>query len=86
MAFWKYVNSCLGSKSSIGDLSLSGDTVAQSKNEKADAFNDFFAGVFTSEVTSSLPDFYVNSILPILSRVSIAPDDVYNEAIQFGPQ
>jgi len=42
-AFWKYVNSHLGSKSSIDDLSLSGDTVAQSDKEKADAFNDFFA-------------------------------------------
>jgi len=71
------VNSCLGSKSSIGDLFLSGDIIAQSDKEKADAFNEFFASDFTSEDTSLLPDFHVDSILPILSSVSITPDDVY---------
>jgi len=71
------VNSCLGSKSSIGDLFLSGDLVAQSDKEKADTFNEFFASVFISEDTSSLPDFRVDSTLPILSSVYIAPDDVY---------
>jgi len=76
-SFWKYVNSHLGSKFSIGDLFLPGDIVAQSDKEKADAFNEFFASVFTSEDTSSLPDFHVDSTLPILSSVSIAPDNVY---------
>jgi len=66
------------SKSSIGDLSLSGHTVAQSDKEKSDAFNDFFASVFTSEDTSSLPDFHVDSTLPIFSSVSIATDNVFN--------
>jgi len=54
---------------------LSGDTVAQSDKENGDAFNDFFASVFTSEDTSSLPDFHVDFTLPILSSVSIAHDD-----------
>jgi len=69
------VNSHLGSKSSIGDLSLSSNTIEQSDKEKADAFNDFFTSVFTSEDTSSLPDFHVHSTFPILSSASIAPDD-----------
>jgi len=72
----------IGSKSSIGDLLLSGDTVAQSDKEKA---NDFFASVFTSEDTSSLPDFHVDSTLPILSSVFIAPDDVYVKLCNFFP-
>ena len=56
--------------------------MAQSDKEKADAFNSFFA---SNEDISSLPDFQVDTSIPILSNVSVTSNFFYVKLHNLNP-
>ena len=75
-AFWRYSNSGLKVKPRIGDLRNSVGTLESDDKAKAVILNDFFAGVFTAENTSCIPEPATrHAVVPlddiIISRCSI---------------
>ncbi|KAI8484062.1 hypothetical protein Bbelb_381800 [Branchiostoma belcheri] len=54
-SFWRYVNSRLKTKTTIGDLKKADGTMTSSNKEKADTLNQYFCSVFTEEDTDNMP-------------------------------
>ena len=78
-AFWKYTNSRLKVKPWVGDLRNSAGTLVTDDQTKASVLNDFFAGVFTSESSSSIPGFVARCKNSLLSDITISRQAVENK-------
>ncbi|XP_019622026.1 PREDICTED: uncharacterized protein LOC109468213 [Branchiostoma belcheri] len=72
-SFWKYVNSRLKTKTTIGDLKMADGTMTSSKKEKADTLNQYFCSVFTEEDTEHMPEMETKYFGPPLEDILITP-------------
>ncbi|KAI8493269.1 hypothetical protein Bbelb_292730 [Branchiostoma belcheri] len=73
-SFWKYVNSRLKTKTTIGDLKMADGTMTSSKKEKADTLNQYFCSVFTEEDTEHMPQMETKYFGPPLEDILITPE------------
>ena len=69
-AFWRYSNSRLKVKPRIGDLHDSSGTLVSDDRAKASILKDFFAGVFTTENTSCIPDLAIHHTGELLEDIT----------------
>ena len=71
-AFCRYSNSRLKVKPRIGDLCDSSGTLVSDDRTKASILNDFFAGVFTTENTSCIPELATHHTGELLEDITIS--------------
>ena len=74
-AFWNYVNQKKKNRSKIPELIKKDGTKTSGDKEKADALNDQFSGVFTSE-SDKIPEFPAKVVTSLLSSILITEDMV----------
>lgn len=78
--FWSYVRSKTRTKTSIGQLETPDGNCTNESSEKAEILNNYFASVFESEGSETLPDFEDRNFEPLTdieitqSKVSKAID------------
>ena len=75
-AFYKYVNSKVKTRGSIGNLISDRGEILSDDSKKAQAFNDFFASAFTREDLQNVPAVDVRNPVSFLSSIVISEDDV----------
>ena len=71
-AFWRYSNSRLKVRPRIGDLRNSSGALVSDDETKAVILNDFFAGVFTVENTSCIPELTKHHTGDLLEDITIS--------------
>ena len=84
-AFWKYANSRTKVRPGIGDLRDSEGRLESREEAKAAILNDFFAGVFTSENLSTIPDLSIRHTGPELTDVPISSEAVTRKLLALKP-
>ena len=75
-AFWRYSNSCLKAKLTIGDLRNDLDVLERGKNVRTDIIIKFFQSAFTQGQLSAFSVLSVGRELPELFDVIISPGAV----------
>ena len=84
-AFWRYSNTRLRTKTSIGSLRSPSGEVASSHEEKANVLNCFFGSVFTRENSDEVPMFARRDDIPELSDIDISPSLVERKLSALNP-
>ncbi|KAI8501334.1 hypothetical protein Bbelb_206050 [Branchiostoma belcheri] len=75
-SFWRYVNSRLKTKTTIGDIKKADGTMTSSNKEKADTLNQYFCSVFTEEDTDNMPRMEAMYHGSPLEDIPITPETV----------
>ena len=75
-AFYKYVNSKVKTRGSIGNLASESGGIISEDGQKAQAFNDAFASVFTREDLINVPAVEARDPLSQLSKIVISEEKV----------
>ena len=73
-AFWKYVNKSRKNKRQIPNLIRKNGTLTKTDCEKANALNEQFCSVYTSEDLDNIPDFPERKIRRPLAEIIITPE------------
>ncbi|XP_077989646.1 uncharacterized protein LOC144443981 [Glandiceps talaboti] len=79
--FYKYANSRMKTKESIGNINTAKGIVS-SDNEKAEELNNFFCSVFTKENFSSVPNVPDKLLNTRLTDIHFTQDTIYKELIK----
>ena len=84
-AFWRYVNSAKKTRSSIPNLKRTDGIFTSSDQQKADALNQQFASVFTTEDLSNLPQAEPLDLQHLLENIDITEDKVKAKLLKLRP-
>jgi len=79
-AFWHYINSKMKIQPVISELFCPDGSSVSSDEDTPTLFNNYFASVFTSEDTTTLPTTYTSSSAPpIADSIDINPEIVLSK-------
>ena len=84
-AFWRYSNSRLKTKTTLGDLRDDDGVLVSSDKAKAELLNKCFCSVFTRERLSDIPPIAVDTVPPGLSDIEVSPELVERKLHALNP-